>query len=83
MKIPSHDVSASSCPPSTGARIGASPVTSISDENSRTAAAPVCRSRTTARAITIPPAPARPWTKRSAISAPTLGADAHSSDATA
>ena len=81
--MPFHDVTASSCPPASGARIGASPVTSISDENSRTAAAPECRSRTTAREITIPPAPASPWTKRRAISAPTLVAAAHSSDATA
>ncbi len=83
MKIPSHELIASSCPPTSGARIGASPVTSISDENSRTARAPECRSRTTAREITIPPAPASPWMKRSAISMPTLVASAHSSDATA
>ena len=79
--MPSHEVSASSCPPTTGARIGPSPVTSISDESRREAAAPVLMSRTTARAITIPPAPASPCTKRSPISMPTLEALAHSSDA--
>ena len=44
------------------------PVTSISEENSRTAAAPVWRSRTMARAMTTPPAPASPCTSRSPIS---------------
>ena len=55
----------------------------MSEENSRTAAAPECRSRTTARAITTPPAPANPCTNRSPISASTFGATAHSTDATA
>ena len=53
--MPCHEVSESIWPPTTGARIGPRPVTSISDENSRDAAAPDRRSRTTARAITMPP----------------------------
>jgi hypothetical protein len=81
-KIPRHDPSSSSCAPSTGARIGATPMMSISEENTRTAEAPECRSRTTACATTMPAAPPKPCTKRSAVSVRTSGATAHSSDAT-
>ena len=58
-------------------------MTSISDENSRAAAAPEYRSRTTALTMTMPPAPARPCTNRNAISTATLGASEHSTEATA
>ena len=40
-------------------------------------------SRTTARATTIPTAPSRPCARRSAIRTSTLGATAHSTEATA
>ena len=39
-KMPSHDVTLSNCAPSTGARIGARPVTSISELKSFAACAP-------------------------------------------
>jgi hypothetical protein len=80
---PRHDVTVSTWPPSTGARIGAAPLTSMSSEKNRAASRPEYRSRTTARAITMPAAPASPWTKRSTTSAYTDGASAHSSDAAA
>ena len=67
----------------TGARIGARPLTSISSEKKRAAATPECMSRTIARAITIPAAPAMPCTKRSTTSARMVGASAQSSDAAA
>ncbi len=66
-----------------GARIGARPLTSISSEKKRAAATPECMSRTIARAITIPAAPAMPCAKRSTTSARIVGASAHSSDAAA
>ena len=78
---PRHDVIRSSCPPRIGASVGARPVTSSSSEKTRAAAAPDRRSRTTARAITIPAAPAKPWTRRSATSTEIEGATAHASDA--
>ena len=40
-KIPCQVVTSRICAPSTGARIGARPVTSISDEKSRAASAPL------------------------------------------
>jgi hypothetical protein len=49
-----------------GARIGATPVTIIRSENTLAAATPDLTSRTIARAITIPAAPASPCTKRHA-----------------
>ena len=57
---PRHVVTRSTWPPITGARIGARPLTSISSEKKRAAATPECMSRTIARAITIPAAPATP-----------------------
>ena len=47
----------------------------------RAAAIPSCRSRTIARAMTIPAAPARPWTTRKTSSSQMVGAAAHSSEA--
>ena len=69
--------------PASGARIGARPVTSTMSENTRAASAPSNRSRTIARAITIPAAPARPCSSRSAMSAQMDGARAHSTEVTA
>ena len=76
-KTPRQSVTCSSWAPSTGARIGAAPLTRISSANIRAASVPPARSRTTARAMTIPAAPARPCASRIAISAHTLGASAH------
>ncbi len=55
---------ASSWEPMTGARIGASPVTSASRESIRTSACPPKRSRTIAIATTPPPAAPIPWRTR-------------------
>jgi hypothetical protein len=81
-KIPRQSVTCSNWPPTSGARIGASPPTSMSKAKKRAAATPVCRSRTTARAMTMPAAPAAPWMSRKASSAQMVGAMAHSSEAT-
>ncbi len=81
-KIPRHEVIASAWPPTSGANTGATPVTIISRANIRAAIAPSKRSRTTARAITTPTPPARPWTTRRAISVPIDGASAHAAEAT-
>ena len=77
---PRHEVTVSTWPPSTGARIGASPLMSMSSEKKRAAAAPECVSRTIARATTIS---AAPCTKRRTTSTTIDGASAHSSDAAA
>ena len=82
-KIPRHDVTVSTWAPASGARIGARPMTMMSDENRREAAAPEYRSRTTALTMTMAPAPARPCTNRNAISTTTLGASEQSTEAIA
>ena len=51
---PRHEVASSSWPPMIGARMGARPLTSIVSAKKRASAVPVCRSRTTARAMTMP-----------------------------
>ena len=79
--MPRHDVIASSWPPTSGANTGATPVTSISSANTRAAAVPRNRSRTTARAMTTPAPPSDPWMNRSAMRMPIEGAAAHASDA--
>jgi hypothetical protein len=81
-KIPRQLVTERSWPPTTGARIGAAPLTTISAENSRAAASPVAVSRTTARLITMPAAPASPCRKRSGTRTTTDGASAHRTEAT-
>ena len=58
----------STCPPITGARIGASPLMVAIAEKYAAAAFPVNRSATTARPTTMPAAPAAPCTSRTAIS---------------
>nr|BBJ54117.1 hypothetical protein SAVMC3_67460 [Streptomyces avermitilis] len=65
-----------------GATIGATPEISMRVEKNRAIATPSYRSRTTARAITIPAAPARPCASRKATSSSTFGAIAHSAVAT-
>ncbi|MCY1243197.1 hypothetical protein D9M68_592220 [compost metagenome] len=64
-------------PPMTGARIGASPITSISDENARADSWASSRSRITARAITMPAQPPSACRKRHSISVSALRASAH------
>ncbi|MOA30626.1 hypothetical protein D3C78_1517300 [compost metagenome] len=71
----------SSTPPASGARIGASPITSISCENARAAPIGSHRSRTTARDTTIPAQPPSAWTKRAAISHSRFGAKAQATEA--
>ena len=52
--MPRHSANASTALPSTGARIGAAPITSDSRDSSTAAAWPSARSRTIARGITMP-----------------------------
>ncbi len=66
-----------------GARIGASPITSISRDMIRATATPSNRSRTIAIAVTEIAAPAKPCTTRTVASIATVGASAHSSEAPA
>ena len=54
-------------PPMTGDRIGAMPFTSMSIEKNRVSAGPLHTSRATARAMTMPTPPEKPWTKRKAM----------------
>jgi hypothetical protein len=67
LKIARQPNTCSISPPKSGARIGATPITSTSRDNIRAAAAPECRSRTTARATTMPTAPPKACTARKAI----------------
>ncbi len=62
--------------PASGARMGLTLKTSISSDISRVASAPVCRSRTTARVITLGAPPPSPCTKRNASSVPMSRASA-------
>ncbi len=80
--MPRHDVHSSSCPPITGARIGATPTTSISTEKNRAIAAPENRSRTAARAITIPVAAPSACTALAAIRTSAEGLTAANTEAT-
>ena len=57
---PRHDITVSSCPPATGAKMGAKPFTSISIEKNFVKSEPENKSRTLALEITIPAAPAIP-----------------------
>ena len=79
-KITRQEPSASTPPPISGAKIGATLLNITSVANMRAAVAPSNRSRTTARAITIPAAPASPWRNRTTINAQIDGASAHSTD---
>jgi hypothetical protein len=81
-KMPRQDVHRSNWPPSTGASTGANPVISNSIEKYLAAAAPVCRSRTTAAATTMPVAPPMPCNNRRTTSSQIDGATAHSTEAT-
>ena len=57
---PSHVEKRKICPPMTGAKIGASPLTSISMEKNRVNAGPLQTSRAIALAMTIPAPPEHP-----------------------
>ena len=76
-KTPRHEVQVSTAPPMVGARMGATPTTSISRENSRAAASPENRSRTTAMATTEAAAAPSPCNTRSAPSTARFGASTH------
>ncbi|MNI54342.1 hypothetical protein D3C73_1092340 [compost metagenome] len=73
-KIDCQPVVLTNNPPSNGARMGASPITSISCE--KTFADPTAShlSLTTAREITIPAQPPNAWMKRAPISHSRFGA---------
>ena len=79
-KIPRHDVTRRISAPIWGAKIGPKPVTSMRVEKNRAAIAPSKRSRTMARAITIPAAPPRPCKKRSPSKRYTLDTKVQASD---
>ena len=68
-------------PPSVGARIGATPITSISRDISRAASWPVARSRTIARGMTMLADPPSAATKRQTASQPRSGASAQPTEA--
>lgn len=73
-KMPRQSVTRSTWPPMSGAMIGATPDISIRVEKNRAISTPSYRSRTTARAMTMPAAPARPWSSRKPMSSWTEGA---------
>ncbi len=70
-------------PPSDGEMIGAMLITSMSIEYTRAESPSSNESRTTARAITMPVAPASPITKRATIRASIERVKAHASEARA
>ena len=78
--MPRHDVTSRIAPPTVGARIGASGMIAPSVAYSRAASTPEYMSRTIARAITIPVAPAMPCSSRRMSSTAIDGAAAHPSD---
>ena len=77
---PRHEVTSSTWPPMSGAATGTTPVMPISTPNRRAATAPPLRSRTIARAMTMPTLPAIPWMSRITTSTPTVGETAHATD---
>jgi hypothetical protein len=81
--MPRQDVTSSTSPPMLGARIGASPMTSISRDMIRATATPANRSRTIAIATTDIAAPERPCSTRTVASTAMVGATAQSTEATA
>ena len=65
-KMMRHEEKARIWPPATGARIGASPFTSMRMAMKRVSSTPSATSRAMAREMTRPLAPAKPCRKRSA-----------------
>ncbi|MNR51516.1 hypothetical protein D3C85_1711970 [compost metagenome] len=78
---PRHEVNWSNCPPIMGARMGAEPLTSINSAKNFVNATPSYISRTIAREITIPAAPAIPCTNRRMRNAQIDGAIIQSAEA--
>ena len=75
--IPRQPTGSARSPPTSGASTGAMPPTVIISVNALAAARPVATSAITARAMTMPPAPEKPWTSRATTSTGRLGATAH------
>ncbi len=80
-KIARQPIAAATQPPNSGARMGATPITSISRPISRTGSTWSARSRTTARATTIPAQAPSAWSRRSAESSAIVAATAHPAEA--
>ena len=76
--MPRQSVNRSTCPPISGATIGATPEISIRVEKKRAISTPSYRSRTTARAMTMPAAPASPCRSRKPMRSSVVGAKAQS-----
>jgi hypothetical protein len=79
-KMPRQDITRISWPPMTGAIDGATPVTRMRSENTRAAACPLVRSRTTAFEMTIAMPPANPCRNLAATSVATFGDTAQQSE---
>ncbi len=77
---PRHDPFSRTAAPMVGARIGATPMTSMSRDRTVAAARPENRSRTTAMATTMAAAAPTPWSTRSSPSTATFGATRHNTD---
>lgn len=75
-KMPRQSVIRRTWPPMRGATIGATPEISMRVEKKRAISTPSYRSRTTARAITMPAAPARPCIRRKPMRSGAVGARA-------
>ena len=80
-KIARHEKKTRIWPPMDGARIGARPVTRMRSEKNRAASRSSKRSRTTARAITMPAHPPSAWAKRQATRASMERAEAQPAEA--
>ncbi len=80
--IPRQPTGPASRPPTRGASTGATPPTVIISVNARAAARPVTTSAMIARPMTMPPAPAKPCTRRAATSTGREGATAQTTAAT-
>jgi hypothetical protein len=79
--MPRQPTGPESRPPTSGASTGATPPTVTMSVNARAAARPVTKSAITARPITMPPAPDKPWTRRATASTVRLGAIAQTTPA--
>src|SRR5918999_5345428 len=71
--IPRQPTGPANSPPTSGATTGATPPTVSISVNALAAARPATRSAITARPITIPPAPVKPWISRAITSTARLG----------
>ena len=82
-KIQCHEPFTRSKPPASGARIGATPMTSIMSDSTRADCRASNRSRITARITTMPAEPPSAWAKRSSAKLSMLWASAQPADASA